>query len=139
MSSTWGLRSLVAATCLAALLALLSASAASAKIYLRGLEGRTVRGGQVVHVFVPGCDGNPACKRLRGMQIYITPVVRRVWANGVDPRPPWPVGRLDADAGLVSRVPRIAQGRYYLMAWAGRPLFKTPHFVPATNAFTVRR
>ena len=61
-------RRLLAAISLATMLALFSASAASAKIYLRGLDGRTVRGGQVVRVFVPACEGNPTCERaMRGI------------------------------------------------------------------------
>jgi len=46
-------RRLLAATSLATVLALFSASAASAKIYLRGLDGRNVRGGQMVRVSSP--------------------------------------------------------------------------------------
>jgi len=128
---------ILVSTALAAAFALFAASAASAKIYLRGLDGRTVHGGQVVHVYVHACEGNPTCERMmKGMRIYITPDVRRVWGKGVDPRPRWSVGKLDK-GGLTFRVPRIPKGRYQLIAWATPPLFDVAHFVPATNRFTV--
>ena len=121
------------------MLALLSASAASAKIYLRGLDGRVVRGGQLVRVFVPACAGNATCERMiRGMRISITPAVRRVWGEGVEPRPRWSVGKLNRSGRLAFRVPHLRGGRYQLVAYATRG-FETPQFVPASNPFTVAR
>jgi hypothetical protein len=128
----------LAAASLVAVLALVSASAASAKIYLRGLDGRTVHSGQVVGVYVPGCSGNPTCERMmKGMRISITPAVRRVWGKGVDPRPRWYVGKLNGKGGLTFRVPQIPKGRYWLIAWAPPPIFGTGQFVNVTNRFTI--
>lgn len=119
------------------LLVLLSGSAASAKIYLRGLDGRVVRGGQVVRVFVPGCEWNATCEQaMKGVRVYITPLVHTIWGTAVEPKPRWSVGTLDGKGRLAFRVPALPQGRYRLVAYATSG-FEKPQFVPATNGFTV--
>jgi len=73
---------------------------------------------------------------MKGMRIYITPAVRRVWGKGVEPKPRWYVGKLSGKARLAFRVPHIPGGRYHLIAYATWG-FETAQFVPATNGFTV--
>ncbi|MBA2460613.1 MAG: hypothetical protein H0V45_02400 [Actinobacteria bacterium] len=137
MPSPTNRRRLLVATCLVGALALFSASIASAKIYLRGLDGRTVRGGKAVRVFVPVCAGNPTCEEvMRGMRIYITPLVPTIWGKGVEPRPRWPVGKLNGEGRLAFRMPDLPRGEYRLIAYATWG-FGTAQFVPATNGFTV--
>ena len=131
------LRRLSVVACVATGLALASAPVASAKIWFAGIAGRTVTPGQLVRVFVPGCEAAPACgDTVSGIRIFISPVTSSQ-SIGTPPRPRWFVGTVDATGKLAFPVPRVTLASYRLVAyvtWGARP-----QFLPVSAAFTVAR
>jgi hypothetical protein len=93
----------------AVLAALALASPASAKVWFADMSGRHLRTGQHVATVIAGCPGNPSCREaVEGARVYL----RRVGHRGRRVR----LGRVSANGRLKFVVPRVAPGRYRLLA-----------------------
>ncbi len=116
-------------------LALASAPVASAKIWFKGVAGRTVAPGQLVRVYVPGCEGNPACENtVKGVRIFVSPWTssRRV---STSPEARRFVGRVGSGGKLAFRIPSVRAGEYRLIAYVTWP--PSSRFLPVSGAFRI--
>jgi hypothetical protein len=85
------------------------AESASAKVWFADLGGRHLRQGQRVASVIMGCPGNPSCREaVRGARVYL----RRVRKAGHPVR----LARVSPNGRIAFRVPRVAPGRYRLLA-----------------------
>jgi hypothetical protein len=93
----------------AAVVGALLAEPASAKVWFQDMGGRHLRQGQRVASVIMGCPGNPSCRdAVEGARIYLRSVPRAGHAVRL--------GRVSANGRVWFRVPRVARGRYRLVA-----------------------
>ena len=111
---------------LAAVLCAVLAAPATAKVWFLDMGGRTVRWEQRVTTGIAGCAGNPGCGQVVGQ--------RRMWLRRLHGHRLWPIGRIDDEGRLRFRVPRVAPGRYRLIAEADNG-----RHIQASEAFRVTR
>ncbi len=119
----------------AAVLILLGAAPAAAKVFFADMQGRVVRWDQRVSSTILGCPGNPSCGSVvEGTTVYLRRGARRAApreATGLRV-----LGRIDADGRITFRVPRTAIGRYHLVA---APHAGATQLLPASGTFRIRQ
>jgi hypothetical protein len=98
------------ALALAVVLCAVLAAPAAAKVWFLDMGGDTVRWGQRVTTTISGCPGNPSCGSVVG-GLHVS--MRRVGGKRL-----WSLGRIDSEGRLRFRTPRVAPGRYRLIAEA---------------------
>ena len=104
-----------AALCLALTSVLVLAPGAGAKVWFQGMQGRDVQRGHRVTTTILGCPGNPSCRAaVEGITVQMRRAVRTWRAPNART---WRVGRVDRNGRLAFRVPRVAAGRYQLIAY----------------------
>ncbi|MEA2303297.1 MAG: hypothetical protein QOH43_577 [Solirubrobacteraceae bacterium] len=101
----------------AAVMGTVAAPAAEAKVWFNDLQGRELRWDQRASSTISNCPGNPSCRAaVEGVAVYLHrgPLARTA-ATRRDLRS---LGRISASGTLTFRVPRVAAGRYHLVAWS---------------------
>jgi hypothetical protein len=114
------------ALALAAVLCAVLAAPAAAKVWFLDMGGQTVRWHQRVTTAIAGCSKSPGCGQVVGH--------RRMWLRRVGGHRLWTLGRIDDTGRLRFRVPRVAPGRYRLIAEADNG-----RHIQASDAFRVTR
>ena len=103
------------ALCLALTSVLVLAPGAGAKVWFQRMQGREVHSGQRVATTILGCPGNPSCRAaVEGITVQMRRAVR-TWRS--PNARTWRLGRVDRNGRVVFRVPRVAPGRYQLIAY----------------------
>jgi hypothetical protein len=127
---------LAAGLAVATALAAAAAPAADAKVWFDGMQGRVVRWDERVSRRILNCPGNESCRAaVEDTIVYLRrgPITR----TAVDPRRLRRIGRISARGTLRFRVPRVAAGRYHLVARARAG--ESRQLIPASGTFRVVR
>jgi hypothetical protein len=93
----------------AVLITAVHAAPAAAKVWFQDMSGRHLRVGQRVATVISGCPGNPSCRSaVAGARVYLRRTGRA--------RTALRLGRVSPNGRVAFVVPRVAPGRYRLIA-----------------------
>ena len=124
--------------CLVIALAALAvtAPAAEAKIWFQEMEGRVLHWDQTASSRILGCAGNDSCgPAVDGVTVYLRAGPSR--RESVDRRRVKRLARIAGGGRLAFRTPRVARGRYHLVARV--PAGKTRRWLAVSGSFRIRR